>query len=204
MNLKNPKSTLMKKLCLLAFILSTFCAAAQNKLPAVKFSSAITPDIIRVARDYYDHFFNIKGDKISETESTIEYKSKILPQGAEESTITQIKSLQNVYSWQAIMMNTDDYDKAVAKYKQIYHQLNGASLPMNDGKSCKIRGTYDAPDTERAFASSILEPDVQEKYLRRLKIEIALNYAMPEWTVKIMIYEKESDEDIRPSEPASQ
>lgn len=193
----------MKKLCLLAFILSAFCAAAQNKLPVVKFSPAITPDIIKVARDYYDHFFNVKGDKISETESTIEYKSKILPQGAEESTITQIKSLQNVYSWQAIMMNTDDYDKAVAKYKQIYRQLNGANLPMNDGKTCKIRGPYDTPDTERAFASSILEPDVEEKYLRRLKIEVALNYTMPQWTVKIMIYEKESDEDIRPTEPAA-
>ena len=96
----------MKKLCLLTFILSAFHVTAQNKLPVFKLPSAITPDIIKVARDYYDHFFNIKGEKISETESTIEYKSKILPQGAVESTITQIKSLQNVYSWQAI---NDEY-----------------------------------------------------------------------------------------------
>ena len=101
------------------------------------------------------------------------------------------------------MMNTDDYDKAVAKYKQIYRQLNGANLPMNDGKTCKIKGPYDAPDDDRAFASSILEPDVKEKYLQRLKIEVALNYNMPEWTVKILIYEKESDEDIRPTEETS-
>jgi hypothetical protein len=194
----------MKKVCLLVFVLSTFNITAQNKLPVFKLTSAITPDIVKVARDYYDHFFNIKGEEISETESTIEYKSKILPEGALESTITQIKSLHNVYSWQAIMMNTDDRDKAVAKYKQIYRQLNGANFVMNDGKTCKIRGSYDVPDDDRAFASSILEPDVKEKYLQRLKIEVAINYNMPEWTVKILIYEKESDEDIRPTEKTGQ
>jgi hypothetical protein len=190
----------MKNLCLLIFILSSVNITAQNKLPVFKLTPAITPDIAKVVRDYYDHFFHIKGEIISETESTIEYKSKILPQGALESTITQIKNLQNVYSWQAIMMNTDDHDNAVEKYKQIYRQLNGANLVMNDGKTCKIRGPYDAPDDDRAFASSILEPDVKEKYLQRLKIEVALSYNMPGWSVKIFVYEKESDEDIRPTQ----
>ena len=190
----------MKKLCLLLFIVSTINnVEAQNKLPFVKFTSAITPDVIKVAKDFYDHFSNIRGEEIAETETTIEYRSKILPQGALESSITQIKNLQDVYSWQAIMMNTDDYDKAVARYKQIYRQLNGANLVMNDGKTCKIKGPYDAPDDGRAFASSILEPDVAEKYLRRLKIEVGLNYNMPEWSVRIFVYEKESDEDIRPT-----
>ena len=189
----------MKNLCLLIFVLLSPGILAQNKLSVHKFTSAIKQDILKVAGDYYDHFFNIKGEIISETTSTIEYKSKILPQGALESTITQIKNLQNVFSWQATMMNTDDHDRAIAKYKQIYSQLNGANFVMNDGKTCKIKGPYDTPDEGRAFASSILEPDVKEKYLRRLKIEIALSYSMPEWSVKILVYEKESDEDIRPS-----
>ena len=194
----------MKNLCLLFFILSAFHITAQSRLPALKLTSSITPDIVKVARDYYDHFFHIKGEIISETKSIIEYESKILPQGALESTITQIKNLQNVYSWQAIMINTEDHDKAVEKYKQIYRQLNGANLIMNDGKTCKIRGPYDAPDDDRAFASSILEPDVKEKYLQRLKIEVALSYNMPRWSVKIFVYEKEPDEDIRPADGTGQ
>jgi hypothetical protein len=194
----------MKKLCPLIFILLSLYVTAQSKLPVIKLPSAVTPDIVKVARDYYDHFFHIKGEKISETESTIEYKSNILPRGALESTITQIKNLQNVYSWQAIMINTEDYDKAVEKYKQIYRQLNGANFIINDSKTCKIKGPYDAPDNDRAFASSILEPDVKEKYLQRLKIEIALSYNMPDWSVKILVYEKESDEDIRPGEVTGQ
>ncbi|HEX7458327.1 MAG TPA: hypothetical protein VF301_07825 [Ginsengibacter sp.] len=194
----------MKKLFTLIFIFSTFHLFAQNKLPLLKVSNTIKPDIEKVARDHYDHFYNIKGEKISETESTIEYQSKITPQGSLESTITEIKSLHNVYSWQAIMLNTDEYEKAVEKYKQIYHQLNGASFIMHDNKSWKFKGLYDTPDDDRSFASSILEPDVNEKVLQRLKIEIALNYNMPEWTVKVLVYEKESDADIRPTEKTGQ
>jgi hypothetical protein len=194
----------MKKLSALIFLLPTVDIAAQSKLPSLKLTPVITTEILQVAGDYYDQFFYTKGEKIAETESTIEYKSKILPQGALESTVMQIKSLHNVYSWQAVMMNTDDYDKAVAKYKQIYRQLDGANFRMNDGKNCKMKGSFDAPDGDRAFASSILQPDVTDKYLQRLKIEIALNFNMPEWTVKILVYEKESDEDIRPTETLSQ
>lgn len=190
----------MKKLIAFIFICTALSVTAQKKLPLLKNNSAIKADIEKVTRDYYDHFYNIKGDKILETESTIEYQSKIIPAGAIESTITQIKSLHNVYSWEATMLHSEDYEKAVDKYKEIFRALNGANFVMHDNKAWKFKGNYDAPDDGRAFASSFLEPDVNEKALKRLKVEVALNYNMPEWTVKILIYEKESDEDIRPSE----
>ena len=82
----------------LIFIIFPFSLFSQNKFSVLKFPNTIRPDIEKVARDYYDHFYNIKGEKISESESTIEYQSKVIPQGALESTITQIKSLHNVYS----------------------------------------------------------------------------------------------------------
>ena len=154
----------------------------------------------KIVGDYYDHFYNIKGEKLSESTSTIEYQSKVLPQDALESVITEIKSLHEVYSWEATLLKTDDFEKAVEKYKQIYRQLNGASFKMYDNKSWKFKGAYDTPDDNRAFASSILEPEVAEKVLQRLKIEVALNYNMSEWTIKLFVYEKESDDEIRPTE----
>ena len=194
----------MKKLCALVLIFTTFHLTAQNKLSLLKISNVIRSDIQKVARDYYDHFYNIKGEKISETESTIEYKSKVVPQDATESIITEIKSMQNVYSWHATMLVTDNYEKAVEKYKQIYRQLNGASFTIYYNKAWKFNGPYDTPDEGRAFASSILQPDAAEKALQRLKVEVALNYNMPEWTVKILVYEKENDADIRPTEMSAQ
>ena len=186
---------------LLLYYFSPYCA---KRLPILKLNNKIKSDIEKVARDYYGHFDDIKGEKISETINTIEYESKIIPAGATESTILEIKGLQNVYSWQATMLQTEDFEKAVEKYKQIYNQLNGTNFSMNDNKPWKFRGTYDTPNESRAFASSVLQPDVAEKVLQRLKVEVALNYNTPEWTVKILVYEKEPDEDIRPTESAAQ
>ncbi len=194
----------MKKLCSSICLFLALQLSAQNRLPVLKIPNNIKPEVEKVTGDYYDHFYNIKGEKISETESIIEYKSKVIPKGALETTIVEIKSLHNVYSWLAIMLKTEDYEKAVEKYKQIYNQLNGAGFAMHDKTTWKFSGNYDAPDESRAFASSILEPDIIPKALRRLKVEVALNYNMPDWIVKILVYEKESDEEIRPSSNTEQ
>jgi hypothetical protein len=190
----------MKKIFLLLLI---FCAKdlfAQSKLNIFKTAPSIKPDIERVVNDYYGRFFHFLGEKIDENLNTIEYKSKLLPQGAIESTITQLKNQRNVFSWQALMLSTEDFEKAVEKYKELYRQLNGSSISVYGERQYKLKGDYDTPDESRSFASSILEPDVKEKYLRRLKVEVAMNYSLPNWNVKLLVYEKEADEDIRPTE----
>ena len=71
-------------------------------------------------------------------------------------------------------------------------------------RAWKFAGSYDTPDNTRSFASCVLEPDLDDKVLQRLKIEVALNYNIPEWSVRILIYEKENDADIRPTENSGQ
>ncbi|MEO8112667.1 MAG: hypothetical protein ABI594_21640 [Ginsengibacter sp.] len=189
----------MKKILCAFFIFTAFNVSAQNKISKIKLTPVLTSDIEKVARDYYVHFDNIKGEKISESENIIEYASKISPPGAIESTIMQIKSLQNSYSWQALMLDTEDFDQAVAAYKKIYRQLDGAKISLENGESYKLTGEYDAPSESRAFASSMLELNANNKAIKSFKIEVAINYSMPEWSVKIYVYEKENDEDIRPT-----
>ncbi len=189
----------MKKLCFVLLLLSGLNLVAQNKNTSIQKAPAFNADIEKVARDYYDHFENIKGEKISETENMIEYSSKINPQGAVESTIMQIKSLDNSYSWQALMLDTEDYKQAVAKYKQLFSQLNGAKLSLNDGKSYKLKGIYDTPGEGTHFSSTLLVLDASASEMNQFKIEIALNYTIPEWSVKVYVYEKEDEEDIRPT-----
>ena len=194
----------MKKLLIPVLIFSGISVRAQNKLPVIKVANIIKPDIEKVARDYYQHFYNIKGDTILESVNTIEYQSKVIPQGASDCIITEIKGLHNVYSWEATMLNTEDFEKAVEKYRQIYRQLDGANFVMPDHKSWKFKGDYDTPQESRAFASSLLQADVTEKALQKLKVEVALNYTMPNWTVKVLVYEKEADEDIRTGDETNQ
>lgn len=188
----------MKLLLIVVFIFTTLSLSAQIKLPALKSSPSVKPDVEKVARDYYQNFNNIKGDTLLQTAGTIEFESKIIPAGSLEATITKY-SEPNSYSWQATMFQTEDFKEAVSKYKQYYRQLNGANISFYDKTSYKLSGNYDVPDEDRSFASSLLELDSKKHELQLFKVEVALNYSFPQWTVKIMVYEKIADENMRPS-----
>ncbi len=187
------------------YILTALCflfslaISAQTKHVTLKTPAPILADLEKVAADYYNHFDGIKGEILSETPNIIEYASKINPVGALESTIMQIKSLDNCFSWEALMLNTEEYSEAVTKYKSLYKQLLGAKINLDKSQSFKLTGTYDTPDESRGFASSILGIQTSSDELKQFKIEVALTYSMPEWSVKLYLYEKENDEDIRPT-----
>jgi hypothetical protein len=188
----------MKQLFTCFFILYAFSISAQPKFSFHKSSPSIKPIIEKVAQDYYQNFNNIKGDTINETASTIEFQSKIVPQGALSTSITKYVDPFS-YTWQSTMFETEDYDSAVSKYKEYYRQLNGCTLTFYDKSSYKLSGNFDEPDENRAFASSILQLNKDKSDLELFKVEIALNYTMPQWTVKILMYEKLADSEIRPT-----
>ena len=189
----------MKKLSATAFTLFiVFTVIPQPNLQRVKSAPSLKPVIEKVARDYYQNFNNIKGDTVSQTESTIEFKSKIIPEGAIDASITKYINPYS-YSWQTTMFQSEDYLAAVGKYKEYYNQLNGCTLTFYDKSSYKLGGNYDTPDENRAFASSILQLDNTNPDLRLFKVEVALTYSIPDWTVRIMVYEKVADDEIRPT-----
>ena len=193
----------MKKWFTLFFIFLVFATFAQPRVP-LKTSPSIKPVIEKVASDYYQNFNNIKGDTINKTESTIEFTSKISPAGSLGTSITKYIDPYS-YTWQTTMFQSENYQEAVDKYKEYYKQLNGCTLTFYDKTSYKLVGGYDTPDEARPFASSILQLDGNNQDLQLFKVEVALNYSLPNWTVKIMIYEKVADDKIRPtnSEPSN-
>ena len=85
----------MKKIYLLLLIFSGHELSAQSKLKIFKTAPSIQPDIERVVNDYYGRFFHLLGEKIDDNMNTIEYKSKLLPPGALQSTIIQLKNQRN-------------------------------------------------------------------------------------------------------------
>lgn len=171
---------------------------AQPRLTPLTSATSIKSAVEKVARDYYQNFNNIKGDTINQTVSTIEFKSKISPTGSIATSIIKYIDPYS-YTWQSTLFESEDFQAAADKYKDYYHQLNGCTLTFYDKTSYKLSGNYDIPDEDRSFASSILQLDSSNHDLRLFKVEVALNYSMPTWTVKVMIYEKVADEDIRPT-----
>lgn len=188
----------MRKIIFTFFIFPAFSAFAQPRLSLKKTSNTLKPIVEQVARDYYQNFNNIKGDTINATQSTIEFTSKVSPMGALATSITKYINPYS-YTWEATMFQSEDYAEAVEKYKEYYKQLNGCKLTFYDKTSYKLEGGYDAPDESRGFASSILQLDAVNHDLELFKVEIGLTYSLPDWTVKVMVYEKVSDEKIRPT-----
>jgi hypothetical protein len=188
----------MRKIISTLFILQSVAATAQPLVPLKKSSNTLKPVVEQVARDFYQNFNNVKGDTLNQSEETIEFASRIAPPDAISTSIT--KYLQPYsYTWEATMFQTESYEEAVEKYKSYYKQLNGARLTFYDKTAYHLSGRYDAPDEARAFASSILQLDPSNKDLQLFKVEIGLSYSLPEWTVKVMIYEKIADDQIRPT-----
>ena len=188
----------MKKMIFTILIFPAMAVTAQTRISFKKSPNTLKPVIEKVARDYYQNFNNIKGDTINETESTVEFTSKVAPADALSTSITKYIDPYS-YTWQATMFQSEDYEAAAAKYKEYYKQLNGCKLTFYDKTSYKLVGGYDTPDESRAFASSILQLDAVNRDLELFKVEVALNYSLPDWTVKVMIYEKLADDKIRPT-----
>lgn len=188
----------MKKMFFALLIFPALAVSAQPRISLKKTSNTLKPVIEKVARDYYQNFNNIKGDTLNESESTIEFTSKVAPADALSTSITKYIDPYS-YTWQATMFQSEEYAAAVEKYKEYYKQLNGCTLTFYDKTSYKLVGGYDTPDESRAFASSILQLDGLNHDLQLFKVEIALNYSLPDWTVKVMIYEKVADDKIRPT-----
>jgi hypothetical protein len=188
----------MKLITAVVCILTTMSLTAQSKLSVFKSSNSVKPDIEKIVHDYFENFNNIKGDTIGQSISTIEFNSKVLPKGADAASITQYKT-SGSYSWQCNMFSSEEFKEAVQRYRQYYRELNGVSFTFSNKTTYRLTGNYDAPDESRSFASTILETHSYDRIIKNFKIELGLNYSFPEWSVRIMVYEKVGDEDIRPS-----
>jgi hypothetical protein len=186
----------MKQLLAIGLVLLCSTISAQPKFSALKTSASIKPDIQKVAQDYFHDFNNTRGEVVFENSNAVQFTSKIVPPGALHVTITKYNSPKS-FTWQATMLQTENFKEAESRYKQYFRQLDGATFNL-DGSAYKISGMYDAPDENRSFASSALEVKGDADNLKHLRVEIGLNFAFPEWTVQILIYEKMGDEDVRP------
>lgn len=179
--------------------IAPFLGFAQSKLltPKKKIAS-VKNDIEKVSRDFYLDFNNLKGDTIFQASNTTMFASKVIPDGALQSVITKYESPKS-YSWQATMFKNESFEEAVLKYKEYFEQLNGANFTFVDKTTHKLSGVYDTPDEGRGFASSKLAYEGDNHDLQLFKIEISLSYLFPVWIVEILMYEKISDKNMRPT-----
>ncbi len=170
-------------------------AHAQLKLTP---PSAIANDVKKVVEDYPGRFNNLIGELIVENPQSSEYRCNFKVNGAEESSITRYSSKSNnVCSWQALMLSTESFEKAKQKFRSLFNQLNNLSVNPGGSKNVHLKGDYDSPVEEKKFASVIFSFSPGDDSLKKLKAEISLQYELTEWKVKLLVYDKEREDDER-------
>ena len=168
--------------------------SAQLKLPVV---NGFANDVKKVIEDYPNRFINLMGEIMSENTQSTDYRCNFKVNGAEETFITRYSAKKEVCSWQALMLTTDNFEKAKQKFKSLYNQLNNLSVSFG-GTSFRLKGKYESPDEKKKFTSILFSFEPASEATRKLKIEISMQFLEPmEWKVKVLVYDREREDDER-------
>ena len=185
----------VKTLVFITIILLLFNQSyAQLKLPLL---NGITNDVKKVIEDYPNRFVHLMGEMVAEHTQSTDYQCNFNVNGAEESIITRYSAKKEMCSWQALMLTTDNFEKAKQKFKSLFGQLN--TLSVNTGKaSFRLKGIYESPEEKRKFTNVLFSFEPSSESFKKLKVEISIQYVEPmEWKVKVLVYDREREDEER-------
>jgi len=159
--------------------------------------NAFQTGLANIAGHYPNQFKEIAGEVMKENPQSIDYRSLLTLKDAEECIVTKFSAKgKEVYSWQAIMLTTDDFEEALKKFKSLYNSIQHLAVNIN-GTSTKLGGEYIKPVEEKKFNSIIFTAPDKHENLKKFRVELTLQSEFMDWVVKVLIYEKEREDDER-------
>jgi hypothetical protein len=174
----------------------TTISTAQLRIPG---TNNVAPDIKKVIQDYPNHFQNLQGELIIQNPQSSDYQCNFKVSGAEEATITRFVSKKNISSWQAVMLTTESFEEARKKFKSLFSQLNNLTVKMESTDAFHLKGVYESPVEEKKFTSALLSFANADDAMKKLKVEIVMQYELMEWKVKVLVYDREREDNERGS-----
>jgi hypothetical protein len=172
------------------FLLSATLACSQMNVVS---RSSIAADILKVVEDYPNHFKNITGDLLIQNPQSSDYTCNLNIDGAEECIITKYSAEhKEICSWQALLLTTENFNEAKGKFRSLFSELNG--LPVG---TSLLNGKYESPAEEKNFTSVLLYVTPQNESTQKLVVEIVMESRIMEWKVKLLVYDRERDDDER-------
>lgn len=183
------------KSLLLIVVISTHSLTSYSQL-RLPLANALASDIRTIIRDYPHQFSSLLGAIIEENPQTIHYDCTFKVAGAETSSIIRYSANnKKIYSWEALMLTTDDFEAAKKKFRALYLQFNQLGVKMDYGETFYLGGKYEAPVEEKKFNSVILMFENPDRNTYKMRLEISMQYELLEWKVRVLIYEHERDDD---------
>ena len=191
------KFHLMKPLtATFTFILLVFSLSAQ----VIPIKNAFQTDIANVLSDYPNGFKNIIGDEIKQNPQSIEFECLVTVKDAIKCRLIKYSSnVKDIYSWEADMIKTDDFEAASKKFRSLYNSLQHLSVNIN-GSTAVFKGDYIKPSEAIKFTTIVLDAGDKTPEFKKLKLGLVLETDMLDWVIKIQIYEQERlDKDKGPA-----
>jgi hypothetical protein len=177
------------------FILFILSVSAQ----VIPIKSAFQTDIAKVISDYPNGFKNIIGDEVIQNPQSIEFECLVTVKDAIKCRLIKYSSnVKDIYSWEADMIKTDDFEAASKKFRTLYNSLQHLSVNIN-GNTAVFKGDYIKPSESIKFTTVVLDVSDKAPELKSLKIALILETEMLDWVIKIQVYEKEREDKDRGS-----
>ena len=171
-------------------ILFIFSLSAQ----VIPIKNAFQTDIAKVISDYPNGFKNIIGDEIIQNPQSIEFECLVTVKDAIKCRLIKYSSnVKDIYSWEADMIKTDDFEAASKKFRTFYNSLQHLSVNIN-GTNAVFKGDYIKPSESIKFTTVVLDAGDKTPEFKKLKIALTLETEMLEWVIKIQVYEKERED----------
>ena len=175
------------------FILFVFFLSAQ----VIPIKNALQTDIAKVLSDYPNGFKNILGDEISQNPQSLEFECLLTIKDAIKCRLVKYSSnVKDIYSWEADMIKTDDFETASNKFRAFYNSLQHLSVNIN-GTTAVFKGDYIKPSEAIKFTTIVLDAGDKTPELKRLKLALTLEADMLEWVIRIQVYEQEREDKDR-------
>jgi hypothetical protein len=152
------------------FIFFIFSLSAQ----IIRVKNALQTDIAKVISDYPGGFKNISGEQIMDNPQTIEFESKISVKESIRCRIIKYSSnTKDIYSWEAEMLKTDDFEGASKKLRAIYNSLQHLSVNVN-GANAVFKGVHVKPVESIEFTTVVFDASDKTPELKKLKIFLSM------------------------------
>ena len=190
---------LRAKLAALTLLFTAFQASSQMRLPV---SPGLRSDLQKVVTDFPKNFPNLIGDVVAENAQSTDYACNLKFSGAEENSITRYSGNKPVYSWQAVMLTTEDFQEATKKYKWLCSQVKGMTMQLSD-VTFTLTGDIDPADESKKFSSSVFKLMPAAVNLPKMKVEVSIQFYFPEWKVGLAVYDREREDNEQGSQDDS-
>jgi hypothetical protein len=150
------------------------------------FSNKTQVVLEKVIQDYPNHFYNIKGELISQALQTSRYKSTLQVPGAASSTVT-LTSGSEGSGWVCTVLETRSFEEAKNRFSTIYGQLSNSIITTAGQKTFILSGQYETPAEDKKSTCIVfsLLPGVGE--MKKLKVELALREENSGWKILLCV-----------------